>query len=228
MDTVKTDPNGNPHVDIEEVTVTASAPKSSNSSSYDWSSEYVRYGFNGTYKQWMDTYSESYGLNGDWNQWYSLYGQSWSDHVDKLDKEEAERRALLKMCWFVTGTELLSYVIGPESAISTYKSLASPNISSAGLSFKGRGVGFKTYNTTTSVKNGTGHPPNAKIKYTVNAGKKTKSIYFTNEKGEVIYQIDNWHANHPKWHGHKMSIPGDIGSGHRDWIDPYFVPLKFK
>ncbi len=228
MDTVKTDSEGNPHVNIEEVTVTASAPKSNNSNSYDWSSEYVRYGFNGTPQQWMNTYSNSYGLNGSWDQWYSLYGQAWHDQVEQWDKEEAERKALLKMYWFVTGTDLLAYVIGPESAISTYKSLPSPNMPGTRISFKGRGTGFKTYTSTTKVK-GTGNPPNAKIEYKVNEGNKTKSIYFTNNNGEVIFQLDNWHANHPAWHGHSMSVPGNLGSGHDgSFIHPFLVPLKFK
>jgi len=65
-----------------------------------------------------------------------------------------------------------------------------------------------------------GVTPNSIYTYLGSDGKAV-SNYIYNSEGKVIYQVD--FGKHGKWssgHGHKMKVPGDLGSGHKTHI-PY-------
>ncbi|MGE6355546.1 hypothetical protein ACQKCJ_16880 [Flavobacterium sp. NPDC079362] len=71
--------------------------------------------------------------------------------------------------------------------------------------------------------------PNSVYKYVGSDGTPV-SNYFYNSNGKVIFQLDL--QKHDSWdfgHGHIMTTPGNLGSGHipTNHIPPILVPYKY-
>lgn len=73
-----------------------------------------------------------------------------------------------------------------------------------------------------------GATPNSKYTYLSSDRNFAVSNYIYNSEGKVIFQVDfKKHGNFASGHGHEMSIPGNLGSGHTNHIPLGSVPSKY-
>jgi len=74
----------------------------------------------------------------------------------------------------------------------------------------------------------TGAPPNSIYTYLGKDGKAV-SNYIYNSEGDAIYQVDfAKHRRFESGHGHEMTIPGKLGSGHTTHVPVEQVPADYK
>ncbi|QMW02853.1 DUF6443 domain-containing protein [Spirosoma foliorum] len=72
-----------------------------------------------------------------------------------------------------------------------------------------------------------GATPNSVYTYLSSDGKAV-SNYIYNAEGKVIYQVDfGKHGKYLSGHGHEMTIPGNLGSGHQGHIPYNLVPSQY-
>lgn len=96
-------------------TITVSAKRTRNN--YDQSP--VRYGFNGTFEQWQQTYGfEGMSYDNASNYWNQAYGADFDNYVAAQDKAEAAKVAVEKMTfWMVEVFPAVTTVLAPSGGV---------------------------------------------------------------------------------------------------------------
>ncbi|SDD42895.1 RHS repeat-associated core domain-containing protein [Niabella drilacis] len=99
---------------------------------------------------------------------------------------------------------------------------------SAGLLGTSTNGGFKTFAGTEKAW-ASGATPNSIYTYLSGDGKFAVSNYIYNAEGKVMFQVDFGRHNKifSSGHGHNMSIPGNLGSGHMSHMPWEQVPLNY-
>ncbi len=98
----------------------------------------------------------------------------------------------------------------------------------SGISFNAaKGGGLKSFSGTEKAWS-SGATPNSIYTYLSGDKRFAVSNYIYNSEGKVIFQVDfSKHGKFFSGHGHNMSIPGNLGSGHTNHIPWNQVPSNY-
>lgn len=125
--------------------------------------------------------------------------------------------------WFYYNSDQKYKIAGQKAILGVIEAQASKTIYSPNV-FRGA-VWPKLSGTKRASGLGI---PNSTYTYLSSDGKAV-SNYIYNTNGKVMYQVDfDKHGINVSGHGHKMTVPGDLGSGHNGNHIPYSeVPKDF-